>query len=97
MKRLIVPLLVLSAACSARTASVVPAAPPQPRPADAALAEQAKTELRHAWNGDKQYAWGQDDRLPVSKKGRNWYPRRHAAHDTGRHTVDDAHPLREIR
>jgi mannosidase alpha-like ER degradation enhancer 2 len=43
------------------------------RPADAALAEQVRKELLHAWNGYKQYAWGHDDLLPVSKKWRDWY------------------------
>ena len=43
------------------------------QPGDAVLAEQVKQELLHAWNGYKQHAWGQDDLLPMSKKGRNWY------------------------
>ena len=46
---------------------------PQVRPADPALAESAKRELLHAWNGYKQYAWGHDDLLPVSKSWRDWY------------------------
>jgi hypothetical protein len=50
-----------------------PQSPPQGRPADAALADSAKTELLHAWNGYKQYAWGHDDLLPVSKTWRDWY------------------------
>jgi len=28
--------------------------------------------MQHAWNGYKQYAWGQDDLKPVSKSGGNW-------------------------
>lgn len=43
------------------------------RPSDSALAEQVKKELLHAWNGYKQYAWGHDDLLPVSKSYRDWY------------------------
>ena len=43
------------------------------RPSDAALAAQVKKELLHAWQGYKQYAWGHDDLLPVSKTWRDWY------------------------
>jgi ER degradation enhancer, mannosidase alpha-like 2 len=54
--------------------TLVPAAPPRAvQPADAALAEQVKAELLHAWNGYKQHAWGHDDLLPVSKTWRDWY------------------------
>ena len=60
-------------ACAAASPSSSPAPPQTPMPSDAALAEQVKQELLHAWNGYKQHAWGQDDLLPVSKKGRNWY------------------------
>ena len=42
-------------------------------PADPSLAEQAKRELLHAWNSYKQYAWGHDELMPVSKKPRDWY------------------------
>ena len=42
-------------------------------PADPEMGAAVKRELVHAWNSYKQYAWGQDDLLPVSKKGRNWY------------------------
>ena len=37
------------------------------QPSDPAMAEQVKTELLHAWDGYKRYAWGHDDLLPVSK------------------------------
>ena len=60
-------------ACAAASPSSSPAQPRTPMPSDSALAEQVKQELVHAWNGYKQHAWGQDDLLPVSKKGRNWY------------------------
>jgi glycosyl hydrolase family 47 len=43
------------------------------QPSDPAMAEQVKTELLHAWDGYKQYAWGHDDLLPVSKTWRDWY------------------------
>jgi mannosidase alpha-like ER degradation enhancer 2 len=74
MRYLTIVALLLTTACSARPGSLAPATAGPQRSADPALAEQAKTELLHAWNGYKQYAWGQDDLLPVSKKGRNWYP-----------------------
>ena len=61
--------------CVALGASVAAAGfgGPQARPADPALAESVKRELLHAWNGYKQYAWGHDDLLPVSKSWRDWY------------------------
>jgi ER degradation enhancer, mannosidase alpha-like 2 len=43
------------------------------QPSDPAMAEQVKAELLHAWDGYKQYAWGHDDLLPVSKTWRDWY------------------------
>ena len=64
-------IIVLGAACA--SAPAAPRPPQLPYPTDPVLAEQVKKELLHAWNGYKQYAWGQDDLLPVSKKGRNWY------------------------
>jgi hypothetical protein len=38
-----------------------------------AWADSVKTEFLHAWQGYKTYAWGQDQLLPLSKKGKNWY------------------------
>ena len=46
---------------------------PRPGPADPALAEQAKQELLHAWNGYKRHAWGHDELMTVSKKPHDWY------------------------
>lgn len=37
------------------------------------LAAQVKAETRHAWQGYKKYAWGQDALKPLSKSGHNWY------------------------
>ncbi len=37
-------------------------------------ADSVKAEFLHAWRGYKTYAWGQDQLLPLSKKGKNWYP-----------------------
>jgi hypothetical protein len=48
-------------------------AQPADRPSDAALAEQVRKELLHAWQGYKTYAWGHDDLLPVSRTSRDWY------------------------
>ena len=38
-----------------------------------ATATQVKAEFRHAWNGYKKYAWGNDDLKPLSKSFHNWY------------------------
>jgi mannosidase alpha-like ER degradation enhancer 2 len=37
------------------------------------LANQVRTEFRHAWNGYKKYCWGHDDLKPLSKTCRDWY------------------------
>jgi len=39
----------------------------------AVLAQRVKEEMRHAWQGYKQYAWGHDALSPLSKKPRDWY------------------------
>jgi mannosidase alpha-like ER degradation enhancer 2 len=39
----------------------------------AATAEQVRAEFLHAWNGYKQYAWGHDELLPLSRGYRDWY------------------------
>lgn len=38
-----------------------------------ALAEEVKNEMIQAWSDYKEYAWGYDVLLPLSKKGFNWY------------------------
>src|SRR3954467_13177768 len=38
-----------------------------------AMAEQVRTEFKHAWDGYKQYCWGHDDLKPLSKTCRDWY------------------------
>jgi ER degradation enhancer, mannosidase alpha-like 2 len=66
--------IVFAAACASAPPATGPgAARRAPAPSDAPLAEQVKQELLRAWNGYKQFAWGQDDLLPISRKGRNWY------------------------
>jgi len=37
------------------------------------LAEQVKAETLRSWKAYKQYAWGSDVLLPLSKKAENWY------------------------
>ncbi|QQS35378.1 MAG: glycoside hydrolase family 47 protein [Ignavibacteriales bacterium] len=37
------------------------------------LAEDVKSEFLHAWNGYKQYAWGNDALKPLSNTSHNWY------------------------
>lgn len=38
-----------------------------------AMAEQVRSEFKHAWDGYKQYCWGHDDLKPISKTCRDWY------------------------
>jgi mannosidase alpha-like ER degradation enhancer 2 len=75
LKHVAVLCIALSAACASRPATgTSPAVPTRaPIPADPSLADQAKQELLHAWNGYKRYAWGHDELLPVSRKPRDWY------------------------
>ena len=62
-------------------AQAAPASPPAAAPAlrpvtdaeSAALARRVKDEMRHAWQGYKQYAWGHDALNPLSRKPRDWY------------------------
>lgn len=37
------------------------------------MREKVTEACRHAWQGYKQYAWGYDELLPLTKKGKNWY------------------------
>jgi len=41
----------------------------------AALAEQVRTEFLHAWSGYRQFAWGHDQLLPISRGYRDWHER----------------------
>jgi hypothetical protein len=85
MRRVLIAALSVAAiACATRT--VRPA-----RPSDAALADEVKRELLHAWNGYKQHAWGHDDLLPVSKTHRDWYGNGTAADDSGRYGFNARH------
>jgi len=54
------------------------ARPPAPAAAPAvldraALAAEAREELRHAWAGYERYAWGHDELKPVSRTAHDWY------------------------
>ena len=77
MKRLVVAAFLAAAvACASKSSSPGPSPAPAPRgpaPADPALADQAKQELLHAWNGYKQHAWGHDEVQPLSKTPKDWY------------------------
>lgn len=42
-------------------------------PPPAYTAEEVKAEMQRAWNAYREYAWGYDNLLPLSKKGSNWY------------------------
>jgi len=37
------------------------------------LADSVRKECLHAWEGYRQYAWGHDELLPLSKKPHDWY------------------------
>jgi hypothetical protein len=41
--------------------------------ADAAMAGRVKSEFLHAWHGYREYAWGHDALLPLSRQPRDWY------------------------
>lgn len=57
--------------------ALAPAAEPVLKPVtdaeSALLAQRVKDEMRHAWQGYKQYAWGHDALKPLSKTPRDWY------------------------
>lgn len=53
--------------------AAAPALTPVTETESAALAQRVKEEMRHAWQGYKQYAWGHDALSPLSKKPRDWY------------------------
>jgi glycosyl hydrolase family 47 len=40
---------------------------------NAEIANRARQEFLHAWNGYKQYAWRHDELKPLSKSYRDWY------------------------
>src|ERR1700751_4616919 len=37
------------------------------------MANRVRQEFLHAWNGYKQYAWGHDELMPLSKSYHDWY------------------------
>lgn len=47
----------------------------QPFPDSLKIQMQQKVidACKHAWKGYKEYAWGYDELLPLTKKGKNWY------------------------
>ena len=55
------------------TAAATAALPPVSETESAALAQRVKEEMRHAWQGYKQYAWGHDALKPLSKTPHDWY------------------------
>lgn len=73
MKNVALALVAAATLAWAGATSGLAQSPASQRPSDPALAEAAKRELLHAWNGYKRYAWGHDDLLPMSKKWRDWY------------------------
>src|SRR5689334_23269829 len=70
--RMFVSLMLVACACaSAKAPSLAPA--PVDAAASAKLANDVREEVRHAWRGYKQYAWGHDDLAPLSKQPHDWY------------------------
>ena len=69
-KRVVLLCIALAAACASKPSTGgSPTVPSRaPVPADPMLADQAKQELLHAWNGYKRHAWGHDELMTVSKK-----------------------------
>jgi mannosidase alpha-like ER degradation enhancer 2 len=59
------------AALLALAVAVPLAASQQARPR--VTADDVRQEFLHAWNGYKQYAWGHDELLPVSRKAKDWH------------------------
>jgi mannosidase alpha-like ER degradation enhancer 2 len=77
LRGLRIALLALLPALLPNLAHAAPSPTPALRPVteaeSAALAARVKDEMRHAWQGYKQYAWGHDALSPLSKKPRDWY------------------------
>src|SRR5581483_2460628 len=44
-----------------------------PTTTNAQTADEVRQEFLHAWNAYKQYAWGHDELLPLSKGHKDWY------------------------
>jgi len=70
LHRMFVSLMLMACACvsaKAQPPASIDAA------ASAKLADEVREEVRHAWSGYKQYAWGHDDLAPLSKRAHDWY------------------------
>jgi mannosidase alpha-like ER degradation enhancer 2 len=63
----------LFALLPAMSQAATPALRPVSDTESAALAQRVKDEMRHAWQGYKQYAWGHDALKPLSRKPHDWY------------------------
>ncbi len=70
----IIPARGQTPAPAAPTEIISPAPPTPPAVVDTvALRERVHQATLHAWEGYRQYAWGQDALRPLSKQGHNWY------------------------
>ena len=65
----------LLAGCASQPTATDAPAPPRTVPAapDAAMAGRVKAAFLHGWNGYRQYAWGHDVLMPLSKQPHDWY------------------------
>lgn len=77
LRGLRVSLLALLPMLPAMSQAAAPASQPAMRPVSeaesAVLAQRVKDEMRHAWQGYKQYAWGHDALKPLTKTPHDWY------------------------
>lgn len=73
LRGLSIALLALPTLFSAPAQAAEPALKPVTEAESAVLAQRVKDEMRHAWQGYKQYAWGHDALKPLTKKPHDWY------------------------
>jgi mannosidase alpha-like ER degradation enhancer 2 len=71
------PLAALAACVARHPALVAPPGAPPPRAPPAPLAKHAeaaeiRSELLHAWDGYRRYAWGHDELKPLSRAPSDW-------------------------
>jgi mannosidase alpha-like ER degradation enhancer 2 len=70
-----IAITLMSIGC-ATAAKPTPATAPGPHASNddaPARAAEVRREVQHAWAGYKQFAWGHDELLPLSRAGRDWH------------------------
>ncbi len=66
-------MMMFRAAVLTAVIAAVPVTLPHPRAVPQVTAADVRQEFTHAWNGYKQYAWGHDELLPVSRSAKDWH------------------------